>query len=246
MDNTHNTATTPPATGTPGAPDDVEAPLLAGAVHRRGGLRSASLAPAASTSDLGGEPVAHPAERRAYLPFAEDAAHPLPVRQHADRRRGAGVSWRCEQDVPRLCAACCAHADLHLCRQLPAAALPAFVLLCVVWPALWRASMRSSAWAIPVGAACGWLRGSMRGAYLGFLPIYLPAAVLTALEPLRPAQQGPRHQRPVGLPARAWSARAVGPWSTSPSGANSTGLLHAYERGDLQVATSRGLTPLAR
>ena len=29
MDNTHNTATTPPATGTPGAPDDVEAPLLA-------------------------------------------------------------------------------------------------------------------------------------------------------------------------------------------------------------------------
>lgn len=64
----------------------------------------------------------------------------------------------------------------------PVAALPAFLLLCVVWPALWRASMQfrlgNTSWR---GLRLGF-EGSLADAYLAHLPVYVPAAVLTALE----------------------------------------------------------------
>lgn len=58
-----------------------------------------------------------------------------------------------------------------------------FVLLCAVWPALWRASMQfrlgNTSWR---GLRFGF-EGSLVGAYLAYLPVYIPAVVLTALVP---------------------------------------------------------------
>jgi len=60
----------------------------------------------------------------------------------------------------------------------PAAAFPAFLLLCAVWPALWRASLQFRL------ANTSWrgLRmrfdGSLAGAYLACAPSYLPAIAL--------------------------------------------------------------------
>jgi uncharacterized membrane protein YjgN (DUF898 family) len=69
----------------------------------------------------------------------------------------------------------------------PVATLPAFVLLCVVWPALWRASMQfrlgNTSWR---GLRMGF-EGSLAGAYLAYLPITVPA-VLPLLLPT--ASQG--------------------------------------------------------
>ena len=63
----------------------------------------------------------------------------------------------------------------------PAVALPAFLLLCAVWPALWRASMQfrlgNTSWR---GLRMGF-EGSLAGAYRAHLPIYVPAAIFTAL-----------------------------------------------------------------
>lgn len=59
----------------------------------------------------------------------------------------------------------------------PMAALLAFVLLCAVWPALWRAAMQfrlgNTSWR---GLRLGF-EGSLAGAYLAHLPVYVPAAL---------------------------------------------------------------------
>jgi len=60
----------------------------------------------------------------------------------------------------------------------PTAGLLAYLLLCAMWPALWRAGMQFRL------ANTGWrglrfgFSGDLRSAYLAFLPVYLPAIAL--------------------------------------------------------------------
>ncbi|KQY90294.1 YjgN family protein [Pelomonas sp. Root1444] len=114
----------------------------------------------------------------------------------------------------------------------PAAALPAFVLLCVVWPALWRASMQfrlgNTSWR---GLRFGF-EGSLTGAYLAHLPVYIPMAVLTALVP---DGQGPSSD--PGVNSQFWFAVTLAllclmaPWSTV--------LLKRYQHRGYRVAGER-------
>ena len=98
----------------------------------------------------------------------------------------------------------------------PAAALPAFLLLCAVWPALWRASMQfrlgNTSWR---GLRLGF-EGSLRDAYLAYLPIAAPMALSVLLTP---DGRGPSED--PGLNSNLWfwlSTLATGlaaPWSTA-------------------------------
>ncbi|MFO1226317.1 YjgN family protein [Roseateles sp.] len=241
MDNTHNTATTPPATGTPGAPDDVEAPLLARSSPppRRLEIRftgsgseyfriwAVNLLLILLSAGL-------------YLPFAKMRR----IRYLYANTLIDGEALAFHGDANKMFRGFVLLAVLTLIYTFagsfsPAAALPAFVLLCVVWPALWRASMQfrmgNTSWR---GLRLGF-EGSMRGAYLGFLPIYLPAAVLTALEPY---VSGP--SKDPGINGQWGFLLALGllgllaPWSTSLlKRYQHQGYRIASERGDLQVAT---------
>jgi len=114
----------------------------------------------------------------------------------------------------------------------PAAALPAFVLLCVVWPALWRASMQfrlgNTSWR---GLRLGF-EGSLAGAYLGFLPVYVPAVLMTAL---LPDGRGPSSD--PGINSEFWSGvlflvlGLMAPWSTA--------LLKRYQHRGYRIAGER-------
>jgi uncharacterized membrane protein YjgN (DUF898 family) len=114
----------------------------------------------------------------------------------------------------------------------PAAALPAFVLLCAVWPALWRASMQfrlgNTSWR---GLRFGF-EGSLAGAYLAHLPVYIPAVVLTALVP---DGQGPSSD--PGVNSQFWFWMTLGmlclmaPWSTA--------LLKRYQHQGYRIAGER-------
>lgn len=65
----------------------------------------------------------------------------------------------------------------------PAAALPAFLLLCAVWPALWRASLQfrlgNTSWR---GLRMGFA-GGLAGAYLAYLPVLVPVVLLVLMTP---------------------------------------------------------------
>jgi uncharacterized membrane protein YjgN (DUF898 family) len=109
----------------------------------------------------------------------------------------------------------------------PAAALPAFLLLCAVWPALWRASLQfrlgNTSWR---GLRMGF-EGSLGAAYLAFLPVYVPAAVMAAWD-----GPGP------GVDVRLWFALALAltaglavPWSTA--------LLKRYQHRAYRIAGER-------
>ena len=114
----------------------------------------------------------------------------------------------------------------------PAAATPAFVLLCVVWPALWRASMQfrlgNTSWR---GLRLGF-EGPLAGAYLGFLPVFLPWALTVALVP---AGSGPKDDPGVngGLWFLATMALAglMTPWSTA--------LLKRYQHRGYRIAAEQ-------
>ncbi|MBB4842808.1 uncharacterized membrane protein YjgN (DUF898 family) [Paucibacter oligotrophus] len=64
----------------------------------------------------------------------------------------------------------------------PTAGLLAYLLLCAMWPALWRAGMQfrlsNTAWR---GLRFGF-SGDLRSAYLAFMPVYLPAIGLMAAQ----------------------------------------------------------------
>ena len=97
--------------------------------------------------------------------------------------------------------------------------------------------------AVPHGTSWRGLRlgfeGSMRGAYLGFLPIYLPAAVLTALEPyVSGPSKDPGINGQLGFLLALGLLGLLAPWSTSLlKRYQHQGYRIASERGDLQVAT---------
>jgi uncharacterized membrane protein YjgN (DUF898 family) len=114
----------------------------------------------------------------------------------------------------------------------PAAALPAFVLLCAVWPALWRASMQfrlgNTSWR---GLRMGF-EGSLGAAYLAHLPVYMPMALMVAWSP---DGQGPSQDS--GLNTQLWFVLAMAatglavPWSTA--------LLKRYQHRAYRIAGER-------
>jgi uncharacterized membrane protein YjgN (DUF898 family) len=81
----------------------------------------------------------------------------------------------------------------------PAAALPAFLLLCAVWPALWRASMQFRLGNTSWRGLRLHFNGSLRGAYLAYLPIAVPS-VLSLLLPT--TGQGPSQD--PGISSGIW------------------------------------------
>ncbi|HEV6964005.1 YjgN family protein [Roseateles sp.] len=98
----------------------------------------------------------------------------------------------------------------------PTAAFVAFLILCAVWPALWRASLQfrlgNTSWR---GLRLRF-EGSLRGAYLACLPSYLPAIALIGGALLMQAEGT---AGPVFTPATALYASGAlcmalfGPWS---------------------------------
>jgi uncharacterized membrane protein YjgN (DUF898 family) len=114
----------------------------------------------------------------------------------------------------------------------PAAALGSFILLCAVWPALWRAAMQfrlgNTSWR---GLRMGF-EGSLVGAYLAHLPVYIPAAVLTALVP---DSQGPSGD--PGVNSEFWFGVTLlvlglmAPWSTA--------LIKRYQHRGYRIAGER-------
>ncbi|MFG6429979.1 YjgN family protein [Roseateles sp. LYH14W] len=115
----------------------------------------------------------------------------------------------------------------------PAVALPAFVMLCVVWPALWRAAMQfrvgNTSWR---GLRMGF-EGSLAGAYLAHLPVYIPMGLLMVLVP---DGQGPGSD--PGANGRFWFYVSVTvfcamtPWSIA--------LLKRYQHRGYRIAGERG------
>ena len=67
-------------------------------------------------------------------------------------------------------------------RLSPVSGLIAFLLLAALWPALWRASLQfrlgNTSWR---GLRFGF-RGDLKGAYMAMLPVYLPLALLLAVQ----------------------------------------------------------------
>jgi len=119
----------------------------------------------------------------------------------------------------------------------PAVALAAFVVLCAVWPALWRASMQfrlgNTSWR---GLRLSF-EGSLAGAYLAHLPVYIPMTLLTALVP---AGQGPTGD--PGVNSRFWFGVSLAllclmaPWSTA--------LLKRYQHRGYRIAGERSVIVL--
>lgn len=111
----------------------------------------------------------------------------------------------------------------------PAAALPAFLLLCAIWPALWRASMQfrlgNTSWR---GLRLGF-EGSMRDAYIAFLPIYIPAAILTALTPDgKGPSQDPGVNSQLGFLLMLLVLVVMAPWASA--------LLKRYQHQGYRIA----------
>lgn len=114
----------------------------------------------------------------------------------------------------------------------PAAALPAFLLLCAVWPALWRAAMQfrlaNTSWR---GLRLGF-EGSLRDAYLAYLPLAVPMALSVLLTP---DGQGPSEDPGVNASLWFWLASlATGlaaPWSTA--------LIKRYQHRGYRIAGER-------
>jgi len=114
----------------------------------------------------------------------------------------------------------------------PAVALAAFVALCAVWPALWRAAMQfrlgNTSWR---GLRMGF-EGSLAGAYLAHLPVYIPMGLLA----LVPDGQGPSGD--PGVNSRFWFYVtvavfcAMAPWSTV--------LIKRYQHRGYRIAGERG------
>lgn len=113
----------------------------------------------------------------------------------------------------------------------PAAALPAFLLLCAVWPALWRAAMQfrlgNTSWR---GLRLRF-EGSLAGAYLAHLPVYVPAVLVVALSDESLSLD-------PGINAKLWFAISlaamglVAPWSTA--------LLKRYQHRGYRLAGEHG------
>ena len=115
----------------------------------------------------------------------------------------------------------------------PAAATPAFLLLCAVWPALWRASMQfrlgNTSWR---GLRLGF-DAPLGGAYLGFLPAFVPWALTLWLVP---DGSGPKDD--PGVNGSLWflatmaMALLMAPWSTA--------LLKRYQHRGYRIAAEQG------
>lgn len=114
----------------------------------------------------------------------------------------------------------------------PAAALPAFLLLCAVWPALWRAALQfrlgNTSWR---GLRLGF-DGSLRDAYLAYLPVALPSALTVALAP---DGQGPSQD--PGLNAEFWFWLAT--LATGLAVTWSTALIKRYQHRGYRIASER-------
>jgi uncharacterized membrane protein YjgN (DUF898 family) len=98
----------------------------------------------------------------------------------------------------------------------PAAALPAFLLLCAVWPALWRASLQyrlsNTSWR---GLRLVF-EGSMRDAYLAFMPVYVPAILVTIFTPEGTGpSQDPGVNSQLALVMSLLLLAVMAPWSTT-------------------------------
>lgn len=114
----------------------------------------------------------------------------------------------------------------------PAAALPAFLLMCAVWPALWRAAMQfrlgNTSWR---GLRLGF-EGSLKDAYLAYLPIAVPMALSVLLTP---DGQGPSQDPGVNTQLWFWLASAAtvlaAPWSTA--------LIKRYQHRGYRIAGER-------
>lgn len=111
----------------------------------------------------------------------------------------------------------------------PAVAIPAFLLLCAVWPAMWRAAMQfrlgNTSWR---GLRFGF-HGSLAGAYRAFLPIYVPALLVTALTPDDP--KAPLSWQ-TGLYYLAMAASILMlPWATA--------LMRRYQHQNFSLAGER-------
>jgi uncharacterized membrane protein YjgN (DUF898 family) len=114
----------------------------------------------------------------------------------------------------------------------PTVALAAFIALCAVWPALWRAAMQfrlgNTSWR---GLRMGF-EGSLVEAYLAHLPVYIPMAALTALVP-----DGKGPSGDPGINGQFWfvvSLAVLGlmaPWSSA--------LIKRYQHRGYRIAGER-------
>lgn len=110
----------------------------------------------------------------------------------------------------------------------PAAALPAFLLLCLVWPALWRAAMQfrlgNTSWR---GLRLGF-DGSLRDAYAAFLPVAVPTALSMLLTP---DGQDPGAHGGLWFWLATLATGLLLPWSTT--------LIKRYQHHGYRIADER-------
>jgi uncharacterized membrane protein YjgN (DUF898 family) len=94
----------------------------------------------------------------------------------------------------------------------PYAALPAFILLCVVWPALWRASMQFRLGNTSWRGLRMRFHGSLKGAYLAVAPLYLPLILMVTTSVLMgvEAASGDPQSREALKAQLFWSFGALG------------------------------------
>lgn len=127
-----------------------------------------------------------------------------------------------------------------LARYLwPAAAVPALVVLCAVWPVLWRASMQfrlsNTAWR---GLRMGF-SGSLKNAYLALTPFYLPLIAFVALSQwMIPAAADAAAAEPAAGPQfSGWVFAPMalmllaGPWAMA--------LIKRYQHGGYRLANQQ-------
>lgn len=116
----------------------------------------------------------------------------------------------------------------------PAAALPAFLLLCAVWPALWRAAMQfrlaNTSWR---GLRLGF-EGSLGGAYAAYLPVFVPWALTVALTPGdgRGPSEDPSVNASVWFSVSVIAAGLLAPWSAA--------LIKRYQHNGYRIADEQG------
>ena len=129
---------------------------------------------------------------------------------------------------------------MRLARYLwPAAAVSALVVLCAVWPALWRASMQfrlsNTAWR---GLRMGF-SGSLKNAYLALTPLYLPLIAFVALSQwvIPPAAGSAAAESAAGPQFSAWVFAPLalmllaGPWAMA--------LIKRYQHGGYRMANQQ-------
>ncbi|QPF75964.1 DUF898 domain-containing protein [Roseateles sp. DAIF2] len=123
----------------------------------------------------------------------------------------------------------------------PLAGLVAFLILCAIWPALWRASLQfrlaNTSWR---GLRFGF-RGGLAGAYRAFLPTYLPALVIVAVGAWWPEVLQDRTATELTGPhlavlSASLALMLLGPWTLA--------LSKIYQHGHYALANQHSRTDL--